>query len=164
MTFANRGSMLFRSAALVGLVLVALVAGACGDDDSSGEAAADKGTTTGSELPKEALVPRNAEEEKIVAMYTEYADAMANADAKGACSALTSSARQGISGGLGCEGRMKAIYASGKESDKKPYIVRLKLRGGHANAGVKTVTSKVYGVSFAKQPNGDWKISGDTDG
>ncbi len=163
MTFTTQTSKSRRAAALMTICLAALVIGACGGD-SDNESSARAGESA-SGLPKWAYTPHTQAERQIVAMYKRYADAMTNANAKAACSNLSAFAQRGIGGkDMTCEERMRSIYANGKESTKQPYIVKLNVKGRTATGGVKTVTSKVYGVSFAKQNDGSWKIHGDTDG
>ena len=145
-------------------LLLALAGTACGsgdeDENGNGDATAANGIPA---LPREALDPQTADEKHIVAMYTRYGNAMADTDAKGACAELSPRAQKVISSGMsgGCVARLRALYDSGEQSQLKPYIVELKVSGRTARAGVKTKTSEIYPVVFAKQTSGQWKIDGD---
>lgn len=140
---------------------LAFAAGGCGSDGDGGGGHAKAGASSAAAKPADAFSPTTADEKAIVVVYGDYADAMASADPRGACAALTADAQEIVSGSRGCVKRMKELFALGQESQNKPYIVKLRVDGERARARVKTKLAKrTYPVSFAKRTDGEWKLDG----
>jgi hypothetical protein len=150
-----------RSPVATCAVLGLLVLGGCGsDDDGSDGAAAQKSGTT-AVLPEDAMSPTTPDEEAIVSTYGRYTDAMASANAKGACQMMTRAMQRSLSTGRGCVTRMEEIFDLGTQSQNTPYIVTLAVDGKRAKARVKVRLSKeTQPVGFIKQPDGEWKLAG----
>lgn len=156
------GGLLRPVAVFVVACVVAVGGGACGgsgDDGGGGDAKAGGGA--GAVLPEDAFSPETADEEAIVAVYSEYGEAMANREAKRVCATMTAAAKEAVAGGPDCAARMKDIFALGRLSQNRPYIARLRVDGDRARARVKLKLDKqTYPVGFVKQADGGWKING----
>ena len=151
-----------RTSVLLTVAAFALGAGACGgsDDDGGGEAEADGSGGGTASLPKDAFTPSSADEKAVVTVYSDYANAMAGADAKGACATLAPVAQRTLTGGGDCVKHMENLFNIGRQSQNKPYIAKLTVTGRKAKAQVKVKTDKTtYPVDFT-QASGQWKISG----
>jgi hypothetical protein len=140
---------------------LALAMSACGSDEDvgGGEAKADRDTTAA--LPADAFSPKTADEKAIVAVYAQYANAMAAADASQACDTFSATAEKRISRGRSCVEALKEIFALGRQSQNKPYVAALAVRGKQAQGRVKLKLAKEdFPVTFAKEASGEWKIDG----
>ncbi|HEX2161340.1 MAG TPA: hypothetical protein VHF88_05905 [Thermoleophilaceae bacterium] len=138
-----------RLAVLLALLALSLGAAACGGSDDD-EATAQKGHAAG----------MTGDEREIHDLYAEVTDRFYAKDAAGVCGLMTDAARrdQGKKSKQTCEEWFKALWQSGTLGKNKPYIAKLAIRGGKAQARVKTKNSKLYPVEFTRE-DGRWKVS-----
>lgn len=160
----DRGYLTGRVVAVVAVLVLALGTTACSGSDDDG----DPGGPNGGAPAAANEAAANEEESfgsgpegQIKSLYSEFGDAMLADDAEAACATLTRRAQKRFGGDGSCEQRFEAMFKNTSGSGgQKAFIVKLKIHGDKAKAGVKTKTSQIYPVDFAKE-DGEWKISGD---
>jgi hypothetical protein len=150
----GNASSRMRSLALLGGLVLALGAAACGDDD------AESGDSSNAAQQAEKRDFPDTPEGQVRETYATFVDTFYKRQPRLVCESLTAAARKELGQGhQGCEKRFDLYFDNTELGSNKPYIVKLKLEGRRASAMVKTRTSKQYPVTFSKE-NGQWRVSG----
>lgn len=160
----GRGDRLgFRVAALLALLVLALGAAACGDDEADG---GDGGGSGGGSVPQsqQPLDPASFDsspEGQVEAAHAEFINVFYTKDADRICALSSKKAQRQWRGKLdSCQAGVDAFFKGiNKLAADRPRVIDVRIDGPRALAQTRVKGSKVYPAPFVKE-DGQWKVDG----